>query len=678
MLNTARESYEKHLDLIRKQMVLFFFSEEVQLLAKKTDYVNLSLVQKNIKTWTTNPYLFIENILFVSKRDELVLEKSTSTNADLMFNVFYHSNEYPIAFWRQQFSERSSSRVFPAAVITNYMFRERPQQLGEFIPIVIKNEENSDFYMVVFLDVIKMYKAFHHGVNDFVIYDNTGQTIFKSVKEEPFGDFKDLQQKGGAFIQGEKYHFQTVGEGTGFTYVDRVHVDQIANQTQLNVTLIVIIVAAISLSILFSFLFAARINNPLKKVIDSIRRMNDDVPIHSNIKEFNIIRDEIHDKQLILKQFSFINHVKAIRNQTPETMKLEFADRPFVFVLFQIHERSDMDNTQAALLQDWLYYLKIFIESKIKPKFIDSLTFQIERHQILSLVYAEETTEVLELLVQMKGVFDHDKEHALVTMALTSVHSASTQLTEVYAEAQELVGDRLLINESQIIQKRAAPAAIGFSADQDKAFEVNLREGNTSQLIELMERLFAKWQSRELTAAAMMQFADSMVGKIRNAMLPNHLDPDTLEPILSKATERVQQCYTGPELEQLLLQWVTQTADAVREKKQEKYPITSQVIDYINEHLAEEIYLDVLADELKMSSSYLSSYFKAKTGKNIVDYINETRIERAKALLVDNRLKILEASKAVGYQNITSFNRMFKKYTGVTPSEYRKRIESST
>ncbi|UKS27311.1 AraC family transcriptional regulator [Paenibacillus sp. HWE-109] len=678
MLSNAKDSYEKHLDLIRKQMVLFFFSEEVQLMAKKTNYVNLSLIQKNITTWTTNPYLFIENILFYSKRDELVLEKSTSTNANLMFNVFYRSSEYPLEFWRQQFTEPDSSRVLPAANISNYIFRDRPQLLGEFIPIVIKNQENSDFYMVVFLDAAKMFKAFHQGINDFMIYDSAGNTIFKSVKEESFNDFKDWQRNGDAFIQDEKYHFQTVGDGTGFTYVDRVPVDQIANQTRLNVTLIVMIVTAITLSILFSFLFAARINNPLKKVIDSIRKMNDNVPFRSSIKEFNIIRDKIQDNQLILKQFSFINHVKAIRNQNSDSMKLEFADKPFVLILFQIHETSDLDSAQAALLQNWLYYCKIYIESLIKPEFADALTFQIERHQILSLVYTEQTAKVLELLVQIKDVFNHDKEHALVTMALTPVYSDSAQLTEAYAEAQELVGERLLSNESQIIQKRATLAAIGFSADQDKAFEANLREGNTSQLIELMERVFAKWKGKELPAAAMMRFADSMIGKIRNAMLPNHLDPDRLESILGKAAERIQRCSTVTELERLMLEWVTQTADAVHEKKQEKYPIASMATDYINEHLAEEIYLDVLADKLKMSSSYLSTYFKAKTGKNIVDYINETRIAKATVLLADNQMKIQAVSKAVGYQNMASFNRMFKKYTGITPSEYRKRNESSS
>ncbi|MNI55836.1 HTH-type transcriptional activator Btr [compost metagenome] len=247
-------------------------------------------------------------------------------------------------------------------------------------------------------------------------------------------------------------------------------------------------------------------------------------------------------------------------------------------------------------------------------------------------------------------------------------------MTAAYEEAQELLGERLLIDETQIIHKRAVtPMAVGFSLDQDKEFEVNLKAGNTPQLVALLEHSFVRWQNKGLTAAVMMRFAESLIGKIQNATTPFPLDPDELDVILGKAVERIQRCCTIRELELLLLEWVTRTAEAVQEKKEEKHPVTTFVVDYINEHLADKIYLDVLAEKLKMSSGYLSSYFKGKTGKNIVDYINETRINKATSLLADNNIKILDAAQAVGYQNISSFNRMFKKYTGLTPSEYRKK-----
>ncbi|UKS28540.1 AraC family transcriptional regulator [Paenibacillus sp. HWE-109] len=679
-LENTRDSYEKHLDQIKKQMYLFFFSEEVQKLQKTPNFSNFPLIVRDISTWVINPYLFIDNIVLYSKQGELVLEKGTSTNATAMFNVFYTSSEYPLDFWRKQFTENYTSRIFPAAHMKNAVFHDPPQMLGEFIPIILKNKDNQDFYMVVFLDANKMYKAFHQSIyNDFIIYNDLGQTIFKTEGQDPYISFDDLQKYGSnEFIRNEKYHFIMTGAGTGYKYVYRVPLERIVSQSRLNITLIVIMAAAIALSILFSFLFAARINNPLKKVIESIRHMNDNMPYRTNIKEFNIISDEIHGNQMMRKQMSFINHLKTIRNHERDTIDLDFTDKPFVFVLFQIQQYKS-DSSMQASIQKWLYYMKTFIDSKLKPTFADSLTFQIERDQILSLVFTEQMTELNELLDQMKFVFDHDREYGIVTITITSIYSASIQLTTAYEEVQELVGERLLINETQIIRKRAAiQMAVGFTPDQDKEFEVNLKEGNTAQLIALMERLFARWHTKELTAAVMIRFAESMIGKIQNAISPIYLDAARLELILAKAEDRIQQCSTIQELEQLLLEWVTQTSEAVQGKKEEKYPVASFVIDYINDHLSDEIYLDALAEKLKMSSGYLSSYFKGKTGKNIVDYINETRIAKATTLLADNRIKIHDAAKAVGYQNMTSFNRMFKKYTGVTPSEYRKRMDASS
>ncbi|WP_261301537.1 helix-turn-helix domain-containing protein [Paenibacillus andongensis] len=676
MLENTSERYEKQLDLIKKQMVLFFFSEEVQRLQNTPNYVNFLPIVREISGFTANPYLFIDNIVLYSKKDGLVLEKSTSTNAEAMFNVFYSSDKYSLDFWKQQFKEPYTSRIFPAAPVINSTFQNQPQTLGEMMPIIFKNKD--DFYMVAFLDAMKMYQEFHRSIyNDFIIYNEVGEILFKSAEHEPGISFDDLQKYGSNnFIRDNKYHFVMTGKSTGYKYLYRVPVERIANQSRLSITLIVIMAAAISLSIMFSFLFAARINNPLKRVIESLRQMKDYVPFRSNIKEFNIISNEIHGNHMIRKQLSFINHLKAIRYHEHDAWKLDFTNKPFVFVLFQIQPYNTISKSS---IQQWLYYMKTYIDSRLIPTYPDSQTFQIERDQILSLVFTDQLTVVADLLGEMKSVFDHDREYGIVTIAITSIYTDSAQLTAAYEEVQELVGERLLINETQIIRKRAVTQmAVGFSPDQDKELEVHLREGNTQQLIALMERQFAKWHSKELTAVVMLRFAESLIDKIRNATIPYHLDPNRLEIILGKAGERILQCSTLKELEQLLLDWVTQTSEAVREKKEEKHPVTSFVIDYINEHLAEEIYLEILAEKLKMSSGYLSSYFKAKTGKSIVDYINETRITKATSLLTDNRIKIHDAAMAVGYQNITSFNRMFKKYTGMTPSEYRKRIDSST
>lgn len=93
---------------------------------------------------------------------------------------------------------------------------------------------------------------------------------------------------------------------------------------------------------------------------------------------------------------------------------------------------------------------------------------------------------------------------------------------------------------------------------------------------------------------------------------------------------------------------------------------------YISEHIEEDLSLVHLGDVIHFNPSYLSRLFKQECGINLSDYIEETRIEKAKELLKRDDLKIAEVGSLVGYEAAHSFTRFFKKMTGVTPQEYRE------
>ena len=65
--------------------------------------------------------------------------------------------------------------------------------------------------------------------------------------------------------------------------------------------------------------------------------------------------------------------------------------------------------------------------------------------------------------------------------------------------------------------------------------------------------------------------------------------------------------------------------------------------------------------------------FKNETGMTVNDYTNLYRLEKAKELLIDARLKLYDISSAVGYSDQNYFSKVFKKYEGITPIEYRKK-----
>jgi len=92
---------------------------------------------------------------------------------------------------------------------------------------------------------------------------------------------------------------------------------------------------------------------------------------------------------------------------------------------------------------------------------------------------------------------------------------------------------------------------------------------------------------------------------------------------------------------------------------------------FIEEHSGEELSLSKLAKVVNVSANHLSEKFKQVTGVNFVEYIAWTRFEKACDLLRNSNLRISEIGFAVGFQSLSQFNRVFKKLSEGSPTQYR-------
>lgn len=100
-----------------------------------------------------------------------------------------------------------------------------------------------------------------------------------------------------------------------------------------------------------------------------------------------------------------------------------------------------------------------------------------------------------------------------------------------------------------------------------------------------------------------------------------------------------------------------------------------KVKDYIDFHFREEIHLQDLADLVSMTPTAFSRFFKLRTSKNISEYIIDVRLGYAARLLVDSTMTIVEICYRSGFNNISNFNRIFKKKRGCTPTEFRENYQ---
>jgi AraC family transcriptional regulator len=99
-----------------------------------------------------------------------------------------------------------------------------------------------------------------------------------------------------------------------------------------------------------------------------------------------------------------------------------------------------------------------------------------------------------------------------------------------------------------------------------------------------------------------------------------------------------------------------------------------RVIDYIESHLDQDLSLVKLAAIAQMSPYYFARLFKQSIGAPPHQYLTTCRIEKAKQLLANKDLSILEITQQIGLQSQSHFTNLFRRSVGVTPSAYRERL----
>ena len=154
----------------------------------------------------------------------------------------------------------------------------------------------------------------------------------------------------------------------------------------------------------------------------------------------------------------------------------------------------------------------------------------------------------------------------------------------------------------------------------------------------------------------------------------------SVEDAFNLSDSYIQQCELLPSPEKIMnLQYrmlldYTERVERLRLGKQPS-KLTVSVANYIQHHLSEAITAEQIARELYLSRPYLSRRFKEETGESITDFVLKEKTEEAKRLLRYSDKSVTAIGLYLGFSSPSHFSRVFKKYAGDSPQEYRKRYE---
>ena len=96
------------------------------------------------------------------------------------------------------------------------------------------------------------------------------------------------------------------------------------------------------------------------------------------------------------------------------------------------------------------------------------------------------------------------------------------------------------------------------------------------------------------------------------------------------------------------------------------------MVDYIRNHYEENLTRNTLAELVHFSPEYVGKMFKREMGVSINDYLNTLRVSKAKNMIASTNYKIVDIALMVGFENMSYFSSVFKKYEGISPAEHKK------
>ena len=276
-----------------------------------------------------------------------------------------------------------------------------------------------------------------------------------------------------------------------------------------------------------------------------------------------------------------------------------------------------------------------------------------------------------------------------ITLAVSTEGEGALQLPDKLRECQEALEHKFYIGNNSVI----------FYKDMDSFFkydDYSILEKNQKTLIEGIKTgnlIAVKGKLDEITSY-IEQASDkigmeylknyywntiSLINNIRVSIsvADNEKKADSKKDIGS-LYNMIQKCDNVKELNDLLEEIAISVASKVNSFNNKSIKlILRKAIDYLKEHYNEQVTLNEVARNIYVSTYYISRMFKKELGKNFVDYLNEIRIEKAKELLKDVQYKAYEIAEMVGIPDAHYFSKLFKKYVGVTPTEYREMQSSN-
>lgn len=375
--------------------------------------------------------------------------------------------------------------------------------------------------------------------------------------------------------------------------------------------------------------------------------------------------------------------------QSFDTYELTFGLEGFSVILLRIEHfgKFHREDEEQVYNKRLLHFLIANVVEEVARKSANAYAVELDQ-QLLAcivnheLVSPEQQREELERIAQETMTFISDHAHVQLSASISMQQEGEYGIFQAFQEAVEAMEYGIVAGSGGIIHygdlsgdgQGNAPGYF-YPLKAEQQLIATVREGQLDKAEAFVKEIIQKHVMTEPFSFHMtkclifdlMATLQKVNGEIRSA---NRQDaPDGV-----RAMERLMQCQTVGEMQGQLYDMLKLLCDYINNNREySSNPLVDKVMKYVNDYYQDEnLNVSMVGEAFSMTPSYVSKLFKDHTGESLLDYINKTRLEQAKLLLTGEKYTVSEIAMMVGYNDVNTFHRIFKKFEGITPGRYRE------
>ena len=600
----------------------------------------------------------------------------TQSQAERLFE----NTVYTAQTWREGFSQQFYRQAYPAADYTYW--DEGGYVTKRLMPLAIKSLSNDRFITLLYLDMGEVCVDGDAYLEEgLYLFSQDGQLLY-SADETPM-----LDTLPGARAQlergGETYAVQQRSGQTGLIYVKLLPQSQTAGILRYNFLLCLgVALIATAITAILVPTSVNRMMDPVDKMLGMLRQHTtpkDNHTVSGACEELEqILRSREQQEAAIAKRDAALSEYflhSRLKNVYVDMERQEQQEDGIAFILYiQVHYREKSRNSFSISRAELENLLQEMMSGTLSSLFATTMVFQLEPGRFAARVTLEPGDEVVDdEMERFMHRLSQEDEFAFFTVIRSEAIQAGDDLASVYNRVQDAARQTLVKDQSQlvILPVQELPATdFEFPRQSESKLHAHICAGETLQAVMLAEQILESNLRRGISRAQMEILCVAIVNTVAHAI--TELTPSAEKIAATSGVYNVltTRCSSALEYRETVTDFIR---SAVVEEVQpmEDDQLLGKVQQYLRENYHREFSSEEMASALWVSRSYLSTYYKNKTGMNLSDSIQLYRIQRAVELLKDPEIKIGDIGPLVGISSSNTFLRQFRKYTGMTPKEYR-------